>query len=185
MKADRHQLDALEDGELAILVQQGNPDAFQVLSARYSSVLNGRASRYSGAAETEWDDFLQEGLLALYRAAKGYLPGGQAKFSTYAITCINNALHTALKRHLRQQRQKSFLPLEQINLAGADVMQAGETTDFLADQIKTRLSAFERSVLRLYLSGLSYRQIAQVLSTSTKPVDNALQRVRRKLSFPT
>lgn len=181
----------LADEELVLLVKKGDKDAFDLLSGRYHSTLKSRAGRYAGIAGVEEDDFLQEGLLALYRAARGYDPGGQAQFRTYAITCINNSMSAAIKLHMKQQNRKSTFSIDQLDQAQTggipmdQILLDRESSDQLADRIKTGLSDFERQVLGYYLSGLTYQQISQVLGTSAKAVDNALQRVRRKLRLHT
>lgn len=173
--------DVRSDEELARLAVEGDRDAFAVLSDRYLPIIHSRANRYSSIVGVELEDFQQEGLLALYRAARGYQNDGQAAFRTYATTCINNSMTTAIRRHMRQRKQESALSLEQLDLAQAGELSDREAVRELSDQIQAQLSPFERQVLLLYLSGHSYAQIAQLLSTSAKPVDNALQRVRRKL----
>ncbi len=188
MKADQmFRKGVLADEELVLLVQKGDTDAFSVLSHRYDAALRGRASRYVGIAGVEAEDFFQEGLIALYRAARGYNPGGKARFRTYAVTCINNSMATAIKLHMRQQSCKSLLSIQQLDYATVhqqpmeQFLLDREDSCQLVNQIQSRLSDLERKVLYHYLLGHSYQQISQVLSTSAKTVDNALQRVRRKL----
>ncbi|MGI6403063.1 MAG: sigma-70 family RNA polymerase sigma factor [Oscillospiraceae bacterium] len=188
MKADQiSRKGVLADEELALLVQKGDTDAFSVLSYRYDAALKGRAGRYVGIAGVEAEDFFQEGLIALYRAARGYNPNGKARFRTYAVACINNSMTTAIKLHMRQQNCKKLLSIQQLDEA---IMSQQPMEHFLLDQedlsplidrIQSRLSKLERQVLHHYLTGHSYQQISRVLGTSPKTVDNALQRVRRKL----
>jgi RNA polymerase sporulation-specific sigma factor len=194
MQADQNARLVLHaDQELAALVQKGDKDAFSVLCGRYSELITGRAARYSGTIGAEVEDFAQEGLLALYRAACGYSACGQAAFRTYATTCINNAMSTALKKHLKHFSKRSSLPLERLDDIARDTdfalpeltpdqvfIDREDARDY-ARLIKANLSRFEQQVLRMYFRGCSYRQISDDLSTSTKAVDNALQRVRRKL----
>ena len=126
-------------------------------------------------------------LIALYRAARGYNPNCKARFRTYAVTCINNSMAAAIKLHLRQQSCKSLLSIQLLDYATVHQQQMEqflldrEDSCQLVNQIQARLSDLERKVLYHYLLGHSYQQISQVLSTSAKTVDNALQRVRRKL----
>jgi len=176
----------LADEELELLVQQGDADAFSALLNRYDAALRYRAGRYVGIAGVETEDFLQEGLIALYRAARGYNPNRKARFRTYAVACINNSMATAIKMHLRQQHYQSLLSIQQLDDTAISqpiehALLDQEDLSSLIDSIQSRLSKLERQVLRHYLNGHSYQQISRVLGTSLKTVDNALQRVRRKL----
>lgn len=178
----RSRWDQMTDRELTDLVKQGETDAFAVLSSRYLPAILGRAGRYSSIVGVETEDFVQEGLLALYRAAKGYDPGAQIQFNTYAITCIRNSMSNAIKRHYRQSRQNCLLEsVSAGELPPEDQFFELERSRASARYFGALLSRFERQILILYLQGHTYQQISQVLSTTTKAVDNALQRVRRKL----
>ena len=180
------------DQELAVLVKDGDKDAFSVLCGRYGSVISGRAWRYCRVVRADVEDFVQEGLLALYRAAKGYRASGIAEFRTYAVRCVNNAMLAAIKKHQRHAERQSPHSLDSLDniMAGGygqessrpeKLLMDSEAVEDFARQISSKLSRSEQQVLRLYLRGHSYRQISNIMSTSTKSVDNALQRVRRKL----
>jgi len=185
----------MSDDELVLLVKGGDPSAFTALSDRYLPALQSRAGRYANVAGIDMEDFLQEGLFALFRAAKGFDPETGARFSTYAITCINNSMTDAIKAHMKNLRRSSHLCIEDLDHrtlseAMAANPQAHSVEDTYLDQehstlrtlqIENLLSDFEQRVLKLYLRGLTYQQISVILSTATKAVDNALQRVRRKL----
>jgi RNA polymerase sporulation-specific sigma factor len=132
-------------------------------------------------------------MLALFKAVKGFDKKVGAQFKTYAGTCVSNAMASAVKKNLKAV-QKSSVSIEFIDeerlaesvsaatvMAAEDVYIERERSALLAKQIQAMLSGFERQVLMLYLRGHSYVQIADLLFTTTKAVDNALQRVRRKL----
>lgn len=185
----------MSDDELVLLVKDGDTSAFTVLSDRYLPALQNRAGRYANVAGIDVEDFLQEGLFALFRATKGFDPEAGARFSTYAITCINNSMTDAIKAHMKNLCRSSHLCIEDLdhhtlNEAMAANSQAHSVEDTYLDQehstlralqIENLLSDFEQQVLKLYLRGLTYQEISVILSTATKAVDNALQRVRRKL----
>lgn len=187
-------MEAYPEPELVSLAKAGNARAFTALSDRYMPVLQSRAGRYSNIVGVDVEDFVQEGMLALYRAVMGYDGRGDTRFSTYAITCINNSMTTAIKNHMKVIQKGSSVNLDDLDELGLlrqmtqrhgqtmeDLYIELETSGRRAQQIETLLSDFERRVLKLYLSGHSYQRISNALSTTTKAVDNALQRVRRKL----
>lgn len=136
------------------------------------------------------DDLVQEGYIGLFRAMQRYDDRRQASFSTYAITCINNSMTSAI----RQTARKKHLPLsgylsldedDTVRLASEytpeELAIANEEYAALQNNIQHNLSDFERDVLALYLEGYDYLAVAQRLDTTPKSVDNALQRARKKL----
>jgi len=177
------------DDELVSLVKKGDASAFVILSDRYMPALYNRASRYANVVGIDLEDFVQEGLLALFRAAKGFDPGLDARFGTFAITCINNSMSDSIKAFMRNARQHSHLNIDDLdenNLSSRtspveDSFLDQEASTLRAQRIENLLSVFEQQVLKHYLGGHSYQQISAILGTDTKAVDNALQRVRRKL----
>jgi RNA polymerase sporulation-specific sigma factor len=180
------------DGELAALVKNGDPDAFDALVGRYMPVLQAGAGKYAGVYGMDRDDLIQEGMITLFRAVKNYDRTTGNKFSTYAITCINNSMNTAIRKHLRnsqsiahveigEKEEMQFIQSVENEDQVGDIYSSMETAKNREVKIETLLSDFERRVLKLYLQGYSYRQSSEILSASTKAIDNALQRVRRKL----
>lgn len=184
----------LTEIELVRLAKEDDSAAFSELYNQYMPILQRRAGRYSSIVGVDIEDFIQEGMLALYRAVKGYNPCAGIQFRTYAVTCINNSMASAIKNHMKTVHQRG-LQIDEVDeqqLHKQTTLRTGgmlvedlyiqmETNSYLLRQIDSLLSDFERQVLKLYLGGQSYHKIAQVLSTTTKAVDNALQRVRRKL----
>lgn len=191
---DKHKaptrLSDLSDAQLADEVRKGNQAAFEEMTARYQGLISLVASRYS-AAGFDHSDFMQEGLLALLSACKAYkAEESKASFRTYAGVCISNRFLSVI----RSAATKGTIPFDRIvpieDMEISDSNQTNpetliieqESSRLLARLIRDRLSELEMKVLRLYLHGNSYTEIAKRLSTSTKSVDNALQRIRKKLA---
>ncbi len=137
------------------------------------------------------DDLVQEGLVGLFRAVESYDKDRGASFPTYAVTCINNSMNTAVKQATRKKHAplKGYLSLsdEQSDEAlidsesPEDLAIRTEEYDAVMARIKAELSDMERNVLELYLKGYDYLAVAKQLDTTPKSVDNALQRARNKL----
>ncbi|WRS28815.1 sigma-70 family RNA polymerase sigma factor [Oscillospiraceae bacterium MB08-C2-2] len=196
MKADgQADCTTIADAKLALLAGQGDTQAFDCLLIRYMPLVKRHAARYSNVSGIDPEDFLQEGMLALFKAAKSYDDRFQVQFSTYAFRCIGNSMITAVKKHMKSAHQNTnvyidisdeqWLSRETASRRIPELPEEQfidmETAQLQQQLMRSLLSDFEWQVLRLYLDGGSYQQIALVLQTTTKAVDNALQRVRRKL----
>ncbi len=176
------------DPELAGYVKGGVKHAFEEIARRYKGLIGYFASQYC-AAGADRADFMQEGLLALHSACKTYDENKKASFRNYAGVCINNRFMSLI----RSTNAKSAIPRDSIvsfediepsdhNLGNPEnLILEQESSRTLVSLILKTLSPLELSVLRGYLQGLSYTQIAQKHSISTKAVDNAMQRIRRKI----
>jgi len=182
--------------ELLGLVQDGTAaDAFDRLLERYMPVIRFNAGRYAGVFGADIEDLRQEAMITLFRAAKGFDVTAGNSFSAYATASINNAMAAIAKKSFKSSQGYSGINLDELDSSQLSLRVAGNTSvrpvedQFLdreakldrESKIAALLSDFERRVLRLYLGGHSYQQISGVLRVSTKAVDNALQRVRRKL----
>lgn len=183
------------DEQLAAQVRQGVQSAFAELTSRYLPFIKSKASAYRKMG-LEPEDMMQEGLLGLLRAAETFQSGGEAAFQTYAGLCIERRLITAY----RSAARKKHLPLnDYLSLSGGEEGalcstvvsdEAGDPEALLIEKegfhrfrqrVQQQLSPFEYQTLSLYLCGLTYEEIGKKLQTSAKSVDNALQRIRRKL----
>ncbi len=183
----------ISDKDLVKDAKKDDANAFSALSERYLPFIKSRANRYSNVVGVDTEDFVQEGLFALFKAVKGFDANMGIQFNTYAVTCINNSMATAIKTHMKDVNQSASVPYDGVDeeiiksqtqqppILVEDLYIRKEDSALLADQIQSLLSNFEQQVLKLYLRGNSYIEISGLLSTSTKAVDNALQRVRRKL----
>ena len=186
------QLSDYTDGELARLVRTGNSDAFAELTARYMSLIRFKAAPFH-SAQLETDDLCQEGLLGLLNAARTYDAANGAAFRTYAGVCVANRMIMAYRSALSRKNEplSNFVSLSGDGNPGLpfgtggwdpeDMLANSEGVDLLWKRIRSVLSDRELRVLRLYLSGYSYAEIAGKLSVSPKAADNALQRARSKL----
>jgi RNA polymerase sporulation-specific sigma factor len=193
------------DGELALIsaAQAGEDEAVSALVARYRSFVRCKARSYY-LAGADRDDIIQEGMIGLYKAIRDYKPERQASFRSFAELCITRQLITAIKTASRQKHSplNTYVSLSRPATAEdegdrvlADILAAKEICDpaeivvgeWEADSIKegftSALSGFEAMVLSLYVEGKSYQEIADTLQRRVKSVDNALQRVKRKIEM--
>ncbi len=183
---------AESDEQLVARAKDGDDEALTALIQRYAPFVRMRAGAY-GVKELDADDLYQEGMIALLTSVRNYCAGLNSSFRTFASVCINNKLNSALRAHMREKNapMRGYLslsepevPEEALTAHTLDPEQLviqSEETDARNRRIETLLSLFERQVLKLYLSSYSYEEMSKQLGSSTKAVDNALQRVRRKL----
>lgn len=177
------------DEELAALVQEGDEQSMAVLAARMMPAVRAFASRMTTPL-LEYDDLVQEGMLGLLSAARRYRSGENAAFRTYASVCIRNRMQSALRSASsgRQIPENSYVSLDESGISLRDpsktIEERFDDNEDVARVLalsRERLSALESEILRQYLNGLTYEQISSEMNISVKSVDNALQRIRRKL----
>lgn len=183
----------MPDELLQELAARGDQPAEEALILRYSYVVRSCA-RPLFLAGGDSEDLIQEGLLGLLDAVREFKPSRDATFATFARVCIRNRLRSAIRRAGRGKH----LPLNSsLSWESDDVEQrlsappspeelviAREERSEGLERMKEGLSHLERKVLDHYLDGLSYEEIAQAVGKDVKSVDNAVQRIRRKLSRP-
>lgn len=133
------------------------------------------------------DDLEQEASVGLLAAVRSFRADGGASFTTYASTCIRNRLTSVVRRHGARIKAEQPLAQDDELPAGADSdpaqqMQQREDISRLHEQLRQRLTDLEYRVLLARLSDCSYEQIAAQLGVSKKAVDNAVQRLRRKIT---
>ena len=169
---------------------------------KYKNLVRSKAkSMYILGGDNE--DLIQEGMIGLFKAIRDYDCGRDASFYTFADLCISRQMYTAVQASHRQKHWplNTYVSLygsissqgdsEEMELAEAlspDKDQNPETlfidrerVEYLEGQIDKELSSFEKQVLDLYLTGMSYSQIARVLGREEKSTDNALQRLKSKI----
>ena len=181
---------SVRDEILAAEFQTGNTDVFSELVARYLKLVRIKACSFREIFSLEREDLYQEGLLGLFDAACSYKPDGGASFETYAGRCINNRIVSAVRRSA--SKKNAFLnhaiPIEEIPAYDLDtdsdpqvLLENRDEMDHMLETVHVSLSAFERKVLSLYLSGYKRSEIEAELGIPVKAFDNAMVRVRKKL----
>ena len=189
----------LDDNRLQELAAVGDRQAEERLVVKYMRLVR-RCSRPFFLVGGAPEDLIQEGMLGLISAIRQYDPKQNAAFKTYAELCIKNRLLSAVKTDSRLKHnplndglpldlllsEESQIPLlaytELFRRTPEEQVLARENKMELQQSFKRCLSPMERNVLRLYLDGLSYQEIAEQTGKPIKAVDNAIQRIRRKLA---
>ena len=191
----------LDDHYLVALAKAGRADAYDAIIRRYKGFVRLKASSYF-LLGGESDDLVQEGLLGLYKAVRDYRSDRESSFRNFAELCITRQIITAVKtatrnKHTPLNQYVSFsqspaaagdsdttldevLPGPSVNDPINQVISSEELAS-LVECLSSVLSELESSVLSLYLDGHSYEVVAERLDCDTKTVDNALQRVKRKV----
>jgi RNA polymerase sporulation-specific sigma factor len=191
----------VDDGFLIALAKQGDRTAYDRLVRRYHGFVRLKASSYF-LAGGDSEDLIQEGLVGLYKAIRDYRTDRESSFRNFAELCITRQIITAVKtatrnKHTPLNQYVSFsstpaaggddVPTLDQTIAGPSVNDpvnrviSSEELRSLVGCLSTALSELESRVLSLYLDGCSYEQVGERLGCDTKTVDNALQRVKRKV----
>jgi RNA polymerase sigma-H factor len=191
----------VEDSYLIALAKQGSPDAYDRLVRRYYSFVRLKASSYF-LVGGDSEDLIQEGLVGLYKAIRDFRSDRESSFRNFAELCITRQIITAVKTATRNKHTPlngyvsfSATPAGAMDseptldemLPGSTVHDpvnqviSSEELQSLVSCLSTALSELESRVLSLYLDGYSYEQVGERLGCDTKTVDNALQRVKRKV----
>jgi len=192
----------LEDLQLVLKARNGSSAAMDQLIRRYTSFVRLKASSYF-LAGGDSEDLIQEGLVGLYKAVRDFRPDKETSFRSFAELCVTRQIITAIKtatrfKHAPLNTYVSFshtpagqdgdgdvtlgdaLPGPSVNDPSVRVIST-EELQALVGCLSTTLSSLEADALRLYLEGSSYEQMAEELGCDTKTIDNALQRVKRKI----
>ena len=179
----------LSDDVLAQLVRDGDNTAFNELVLRYLGRISYIARKYS-ARGYDHTDFVQEGLLGLFHAARTYRADSERSFANYALLVAERRFISIIRRQSAQRSvpDAAIVDIDSLDSEPVDTAKTPEEELMLSEQLRQvnkrlreTLSKREYEVLRLYMDGLSYSRIAGRLEISAKAVDNALQRVRRKV----
>lgn len=180
---------AKDDNTLVSQAKSGDTAALTLLIQRYSDVILQKAKSFKGLSGIESDDLYQEGMMGLVAAVYSFDETREIQFSTYAVTVAARKMLSALKK----SNNKSNLPLrsyisieEENNLLSysptpEEIIIYNEELDKINNFIKTKFSKTEKKVLKLSMLGMSYSEIADILECTEKSVDNAIQRVRKKI----
>jgi RNA polymerase sporulation-specific sigma factor len=191
----------VDDGYLIALAKSGDAIAYDRIVRRYYGFVRLKASSYF-LAGGDADDLIQEGLVGLYKAVRDYRTDRESSFRNFAELCITRQIITAVKtatrnKHTPLNQYVSFSASPASAPDGAPTLDeiipgspvhdpvnqviSSEELRSLVDCLSTALSELESRVLSLYLDGYSYEQVGERLGCDTKTVDNALQRVKRKV----
>lgn len=187
----------LSDEQLVKSAQQNNSLAMTTILERYKGMVKAKARGFflSGG---DIDDLVQEGMIGLHRAVLDYSKDRGASFKSFALLCVHRQIIDAIK----QDGRKKNLPLtnymsintpegddettyvHSIEAEGAnpeDIFIEKEANDIFLSKLKEQLTQIEYDILRLYLSAYSYSDIAIGVGKTVKQVDNAIQRIKKKL----
>ena len=180
---------AQEDNELiSLYLTDENREALSILLSKYKPLVISRVN-YFGFNKNEVDDIVQECMLALFTSLVSY-NSEKASFSTFARVCIDRMLITILrsKNALKSIPEGAFVSFDDAVLGFANSSTSPETYfermdsfQNLKARVKQALSSFEYTVLLHIFNGLSYSEISELLNVNVKSVDNAVQRLRKKV----
>ncbi|MGN0514940.1 MAG: RNA polymerase sporulation sigma factor SigH [Lachnospiraceae bacterium] len=195
----------LSDEELIEKYNCGEANACDILLERYKNLVRKKAKAMFIAGGDE-DDLIQEGMIGLYKAIRDYRYEKNTSFMTFASMCINNQICTAVsaanrKKHNPLNSYLSFyMPIEgdeegdgegetklmdvlhfENELSPEEQLIDRETADAMVENLYTVLSTMEKQVLKYFLDGDGYVEIAVKLGKSPKSIDNALQRIKGKM----
>ena len=194
--------DRCTDGELLDRLKRGEESIMDYICDKYKNLVRSKAkSMFILGADNE--DLIQEGMIGLFKAVRDFDSGRDASFYTFAELCINRQMYTAVQASKRKKHfpLNTYVSLDD-RAGGPDESDGLHLAELLADKaelnpeemfldkervaylenaIDQELSEFERQVLDLYMTGMSYSQIAKVLGRDEKATDNALWRLKAKI----
>ncbi len=192
-------VDVVDEG-LVRRARGGDEQAMDQIISRYRGFVRLKASAYF-LAGGDSEDLIQEGLIGLFKAVRDYRPEREASFRSFAELCVTRQIITAIKTAARNKHSplNTYVSFSNTRAGSeqettlADVLPDDPVTDPINQAISTEeltslieclgrvLSPLEREVLAMYLEGRSYEEVAERLECNPKSVDNALQRVKRKV----
>lgn len=186
----------LSDEEVIQLIRNGDEPALEYLLNKYKNLVRGKANTLF-LIGGEHEDLIQEGMIGLYSAIRDFDEERNASFHTFAELCTTRRMYTAINASMRQKNQPlndyiSFDGQENGEITSdikgtrnenpEELMIHRENMESIEKRLRDILSPLERSVLSLYLENYNYEQMSRQLNRSVKAVDNAIQRIRKKLN---
>ena len=190
---------SMTDEEAVVLAQNGDGQALAYLLNKYKTFVRSKARSYF-LIGADHEDIVQEGMIGLYKAIRDFQPERLSSFRSFAELCVKRQIITAIKAATRQKHVplNSYVSLnkplydEESDRTLLDVIDgrvtnpedlyiSQEDLSRIQTQISEVLSDLERQVLEAFMDGKSYQEIAELLGRHVKSIDNALQRVKRKL----
>ena len=199
------ELSKMTDEQLALQAQQGSAEAEELLLTKYKDMVLSRAAIYY-IIGADRDDVVQEGMIGLVKAIRGFKPDPGSSFSNFAYVCVTRQIISAVRKASRDKHSplNDALSLDQPVMWSvdttadgatlADVLPAGDAYDPAEVAIKTELlnvimsdknvsfSKLEHATIKYLTQGKNYREIADLLGKTPKQIDNAIQRIREKVS---
>ena len=190
----------MSDDDVALQAQQGNSDAMEYLLDKYKNFVRSRAHSYF-LVGADHEDIVQEGMIGLFKAIRDYRPDKQSSFHAFAELCVKRQMITAIKTATRQKHvplnsyvslnkplygeesDRTLLEVIEGRITNPEDLFIGqEDVAHIQEKLINVLSDLEKQVLSAFLEGKSYQEIARMLNRRVKFIDNALQRVKRKLT---
>lgn len=193
----------LSDSEIITKIRQKDNDAIDYLLEKYKNVVRKKANTLFLIGGDK-DDLIQEGMIGLYKAIRDFNPSMNTSFYSFADLCISRQMYTAIKLSNRKKNNPlndyvsfdtpafgeeneedvSLLDIFLVNNQNPEELVIDkESTSMIKYELERRLSSMEQDVLTLYLCGKNYHEIAKELHRELKSVDNALQRIKSKLTL--
>lgn len=189
-----------EDYRLILAVREQNLEALDQLMRKYKHFVRMKSRSYYMTGGDK-EDIIQEGMIGLYKAIRDYNLDKQTTFKSFADLCITRQIITAIKSSMRQKHipLNSYISLDRpmfdddSDFALIDILPEEkaktpeqmliyqEESEWIELKIEEELSTLEKDALALYLDGKTYQQISLMLNRHVKSIDNALQRVKKKL----
>ncbi|MBQ6442555.1 MAG: RNA polymerase factor sigma-70 [Lachnospiraceae bacterium] len=189
--------DTRTDEELVQCSRGGDTEATDVLVGKYKNLVRRKANAFF-LIGGDTDDLIQEGMIGLFKAVRDYDGTRESSFLNFATICIERQLRTAIERNNRKKHQplNNYVSIDQENdsepleetlkslqaVSPEELVIRAEDLQEIRRRASEDLSPMEKAVLSMHLSGLSYVEIAEALGKNQKSVDNALQRIRKKLA---
>ena len=192
--------EGMTDEDIALLARDGDEAALELLLMKYKNFVRSKARSYF-LIGADHEDIVQEGMIGLFKAIRDFRPDKLTSFRAFAELCVTRQIITAIKTATRQKHipLNSYVSLNrpiydeesdrtlmdvlsEVQMAGPEeLLISQEDYSSVEKRISEVLSDLEMEVLNAYLEGKSYQEIAQDLGRHVKSIDNALQRVKRKL----
>lgn len=195
----------MEDLELIRKAKQGDETSLELLLAKFKPLACKIARRYFLAGQDE-EDLYQEAMIGLFKAEQSFNENSGQDFKSFATLCINRQIQTAVKNSNRKKNKILNESISLNNQGGIELYESDddeqlyfiipsssplpddeliykEKVDEIKNAINQKLSVYERKVLSLYLKGLSYKEMGQILEKETKSIENCLSRIKSKLSY--
>lgn len=197
------EFEKMSENDIINLAQNKEDSAMEYLLEKYKPLVR-QKTRKLFLIDGDKDDLIQEGMIGLFKAVRDYQAGKDAAFRTFADLCISRQLYSAIKKsnRLKNQPLNSYISIYSDEFNDADELAGDRTvissgSDNIANpeaividresavdmqnQMFDKLSKMEREVLKRYLDGMTYQEIAADMKKSPKSIDNALQRIKGKI----